>query len=101
MSLPGWPSGRSSFERELLLKRNEGRGAGSEGPVASSRHRVILELEEQTLRAQVTHADKKIEVATLEKQVVERLLKILWHAGGWSSADDHDVAHTRTRLWRP
>jgi len=65
------------LERELLLKRNEGRGAGSEGPVASSRHRVILELEEQTLRAQVTHADKKIEVATLEKQVIDRLLRIL------------------------
>jgi hypothetical protein len=65
------------LERELLLKRTGGDIPGAEGPVASSRNRVILDLEEQTLRAQVAHADKKIEVATLEKQIIDRLLKIL------------------------
>jgi hypothetical protein len=65
------------LERELVLKRIDAEGDGSEGPVASSRNRVILELEEQTLRAQVTHAEKQVEVATLEKQTIDRLLKIL------------------------
>jgi hypothetical protein len=64
------------LERELLLKRAGAEGDGSEGPVASSRNRVVLDLEEQTLRAQVTYAEKKIEVATLEKQTIDRLLKI-------------------------
>lgn len=63
------------LERELLLKRREFQGG--EGPEASSRQRVMLDLEEQTLRAQAVHADKKIDVATLEKQVIDRLLKIL------------------------
>ncbi len=65
------------LERELLLKRTGGETPGADGPVASSRNRVILDLEEQTLRAQVAHADKQIEVATLEKQIIDRLLKIL------------------------
>jgi hypothetical protein len=65
------------FERQLMLKRNERLAITEQGPATSSLERVILDLEQQTLNAQVTQADKKIEVATLERRVADRLLKIL------------------------
>lgn len=65
------------FEHELMVKRNERLAITARGPATSSLDRVILALEEQTLRAQVTQADKKIEVASLARRVADRLLDIL------------------------
>ena len=65
------------FEHRLMLKRNERLVITEAGPAQSSLERVILDLEQQTLNAQVTQADKKIEVASLERRVADRLLKIL------------------------
>ena len=66
-----------AFERELMLKRNERFAIAVPGPAASSLDRVILDLEQKTLSAQVIRADKKIEVASLERRVADRLRKIL------------------------
>ena len=65
------------FERELMVKRHERLAITATGPAASSLDRVILALEQQTLSAQVTQADKKIEVASLARRVADRLLDIL------------------------
>ena len=65
------------FEHQLMVKRNERLAITEPGATASSLERVILDLEQETLNAQVTQANKKIEVATLERRVADRLLKIL------------------------
>lgn len=65
-----------SFERELVLKRLERTNLTEPGPVTSSLDRVILDLEAQTLAARVELADKAVDVATREKRVAERQLKI-------------------------
>ena len=66
-----------SFERELAIKRVEEADSAASGPQRSSLRRVVLDLEGQTLNARVTHADKAVDVASRQKKVAERLLKIL------------------------
>jgi hypothetical protein len=66
-----------SFERELTLKRQEESTSTASGPERSSLRRVILDLESQTLSARVAYADKGVDVASRQKRVAERLLKIL------------------------
>jgi hypothetical protein len=66
-----------SFERELTLKRQEESTSTATGLERSSLRRVILDLESQTLSARIAHADKAVDVASRQKRVTERLLKIL------------------------
>ena len=66
-----------SFERELALKRQEEATSTASGPERSSLTRVILDLEAQTLAARVAQADKGVDVASRQKRIAERLLKIL------------------------
>lgn len=66
-----------SFERELTLKRQEESASTAVGPERSSLRRVVLDLESQALSARVAHADKAVDVASRQKRVAERLLKIL------------------------
>ena len=66
-----------TFEKELALKRIENDGSTATGPERSSLRRVTLDLEAQTLNARVAQADKAVDVASREKRVTQRLLKIL------------------------
>jgi hypothetical protein len=64
-------------ERELAVKRGD-RGTVTAGTTAaSSVERVILDLEHQTVTAQVKQADKQIDVASREKNLAENRLKLL------------------------
>jgi hypothetical protein len=66
-----------SFERELTLKRQEESTSTVSGPERSSLRRVVLDLESQALSARVAYSDKAVDVASRQKRVAERLLKIL------------------------
>jgi hypothetical protein len=65
------------FERELALKRIERAAIKEPGAAASTLDRVVFDIERQTLEARRRQAEKKIDVASREKRVVDRLLKIL------------------------
>lgn len=66
------------LEQQLALRKSERRDADSpRGPSASSEERVMLDLERQTLQAQIRVAEKRADVVSREKRVAERLVKIL------------------------